>query len=316
MKLQYEKQFDSSKPLPAPAAKKTEAIGDRRDGLVYLYSEELELAINIALATKRPLLLRGPSGSGKSSVARNLAIRLGRRYYERVITSTTVHTDLLYHYDALRRFRDSNQRDLPARPETDYIDPAALWWAFHRESAARRGVANGPAVLTDPSELQGEDAVVLIDEIDKADPDVPNNLLVTLGSYQFIVPYVSEAVATRNRPLLIITSNDERELPAAFLRRCVTFELPAPDETKLVEIAKLHFGTKRSSTKTYTEIARLLLANAAIPGQRKPGTAEYLDTVAACLELNVEPNTADPLWEQLTKITWHKQTQPGGDGQP
>jgi MoxR-like ATPase len=313
--VQYNKLFDqkaTNAKLKKQLAKLPARLGDRRDGLVYLYTDEIELTVNVGLATGRPILLRGPSGSGKSSLAKNVALRLGRRYYEEVITSKTQYTDLLWHFDLLRRFRDAGANQL--KRDSEYIEPRAFWWAFDPDLATRRGL---PAVQTleqpakDPSSTDGEDAVVLIDEIDKADPDVPNNLLVTIGSAQFTVPYLNDLLveakgktpdAEAVPPLVFITSNDERDLPSAFLRRCVTLELQAPSPERLVDIAAEHFGDKPNERKEYQSIVDSLYAD----GAKNTSTAEYLDTVRACRQLDVQPKPGDPVWDTIVRITVRK----------
>ena len=279
--------------------------GDRRDGLVYLYTDEIELTVNVGLATGRPILLRGRSGAGKSSLARNVALRLGRRYYEEVITSKTQHSDLFWRFDLLRRFRDAGVDCL--KLDAEYIEPRAFWWAFNPELAANRGLRppgkpEHPAA--DPSPIHGGDSVILLDEIDKADPDVPNNLLVTLGSSQFTVPYLNDLlVESTTKTLVFITSNDERDLPAAFLRRCVTLELDPPSTERLVDIAAKHFGDSRARRDFYRSIANALYPEEA---QTNTSPAEYLDAVSACKQLDVEPKRGDPAWEALVRITVRK----------
>src|SRR5262249_22889886 len=149
---------------------------------------------------------------------------------------------LLWDFDLLRRFRDAQAKEL--KRDADYLTPRALWWAFNPESAKRRGLPEGErpeVVAIDPSETKGKDSVVLIDEIDKADPDVPNNLLVTLGSLQFPPPPLGGTkVEHVPPPLVFITSNDERDLPAAFVRRCIVLYLKEPYRDRLIEIATEH----------------------------------------------------------------------------
>ena len=313
--FKYDRIFDIKKTdakLRSIVGKQPTRLGDRRDGLVYLYADEIELTVNVGLATGRPILLRGPSGSGKSSLAKNVALRMGRRYYEEVITSKTQYTDLLWRFDLLRRFRDAGANTL--KQDAEYIDPRAFWWAFQPELASRRGLKppkapEQPAI--DPSPIEGEQAVILIDEIDKADPDVPNNLLVTIGSLQFSVPYLNDLlVEAKNRdserepvaPLVFITSNDERDLPNAFLRRCVTLELKAPSRDRLVDIAAEHFGGEAEQRKQYENIAGTLYPDGSNPGEIS--TAEYLDTVRACTQLNIMPG--DPAWTALVSTTVRK----------
>jgi MoxR-like ATPase len=272
--------------------------------LVYLYTDEIELTVNIALATSRPILLRGPSGAGKSSLAKNIALRLGRRYYEEVVTSKTEHDDFLWRIDLLRRFRDAQADKLLS--DHAYVDPGVLWWAFDRTTASRRG-SNGDAkldrVAVDPSKLPGENAVVLIDEIDKADPDVPNNLLVAVGSLEFSVPFLNDLkVKAAEKPLVLITSNNERDLPAAFLRRCIMLELQAPPPERLIEIATKHFGDKATDKKLYKAVADILYPET---GSATPqtSTAEYLDAVKACKTLGVTPKAGDAIWDCVVRTT-------------
>lgn len=291
--------------------------GDRRDGLVYVYTDEIVLAVNVALATGRPLLIRGPSGSGKSSLARNVALCLNWQYYEEVITSRTQARDLQWRFDTLRRLNDATINQL--KDPAFYVEPGVLWWAFDPASARRRGQSEMIAherALTEPGDGTGNSragVVVLLDEIDKADPDVPNNLLVALGSLQFTIDEINVEVK-KTRPLLvIITSNDERVLPNAFLRRCVIMLLPPPDEERLVNIAKAHFGPR--GTRLYRSIASRIieLTKAAGPtGQSTLSAAEYLDTVRACIELKVEPDSDESGWQAISTATLVKPREPLG----
>jgi MoxR-like ATPase len=269
-------------------------------------SDEIILAVNVALATYRPLLVRGPSGSGKSSLARNVALHLGWRYYEDVISSATQARDLLWRFDSLRRFGDAQVNQLKSNEV--YIEPGVLWWAFDAESARRRGatgqINDSPAV--DPAQGGGSDrrAVVLLDEIDKAEPDVPNNLLVPVGSHQFFVTDTGTQVTVEplHVPLLVITSNDERDLPSAFLRRCVAVVLETPTrKEQLVAIAREHFGPDLEPL--YDKVAERVLQMQKPGSASSPSTAEYLDTISACLRMNVEPDPADKVWNAILNVT-------------
>lgn len=311
--MEYQKIFDPQQPsnLPPRAASKAQ-LGDRRDGLVYVYTDEIVLAVNVALATGRPLLVRGPSGCGKSSLARNVAENLGWRYYEKVISSRTQARDLLWEVDLLRRLQDAQTARLE-RDLTPYVNPGVLWWAFDRESARRRGAApGGGAAGAAPDEPgRGPDhsrAVVLLDEIDKADPDVPNNLLVPLGSLRFRVEDTGFEVVARAAPLVLLTTNDERELPSAFQRRCVELRLGQPTPQQLLTIGRAHFGRRRE--KLLKQVAELIMRRAVgeAPQTAAPSSAEYLDTVRACLELKVEPGTG--VWEMLSHVTVWKHGRP------
>jgi MoxR-like ATPase len=284
--------------------------GDRRDGLVYVYTPEIELAVNVALATRRPLLVRGPSGSGKSSLARHVSRVLGWRYYEKVISSRTQAQDLLWEIDHLRRLHDAQAKTLD-QDLAVYVRPGILWWGFEPAGArqqAQRMPAGGKPL--DPNlEAEHDRAVVLLDEIDKADPDVPNNLLVPLGSFEFQVEGRAEPVRTtpKRAPLVFITTNDERDLPNAFLRRCVELVLHPPDRARLVAIGGKHFP--RVPTPRLEQIAEIVLAGAA--GETaKPSAAEYLDTVRACEELKVRPGSQ--VWDDLLKVTVWKHGRAAG----
>ncbi|HYH78929.1 MAG TPA: MoxR family ATPase, partial [Longimicrobium sp.] len=255
----------------------------------YLYTDEIILAINVALATKRPLLIAGPPGSGKSTLARDIAAVKGWRYLHQVITSRSQVDDLLAGFDALRRLNDAQAQKL--LPDTAYVEPGIFWWAFDPESARRRGTAVGDGhtelgerliAPRDPSEGSGLDAVVLLDEIDKADPDVPNDLLEPLDLKSFQARYVEKVIEARGEHLLtVITTNGERELPPAFVRRCVFLNLSQMDPDRLVRVAEVHCGPDRSG-ELYRTVAEWLVRwreTARARGLREPGTAEYLDTI-------------------------------------
>jgi MoxR-like ATPase len=295
--------------------------GDRRDGLVYVYNDKIELAVNVALATGRPMLVRGPSGCGKSSLARNVALRMGWRYYEQVVTSRTQARDLLWTFDSVRRLSDATTPELKVGKPADYVEPSALWWAFDPASAKRRGLPEGESpreVAKDPGVgPEGSGAVVLLDEIDKADPDVPNNLLVPLGSFQFDMKETNATPVVLARPLLLfITTNDERVLPTAFMRRCVVLELDPPKETLLVSIAEEHYGEDKRGI--YLPIAEKVVKTASegksasgktASGQPAPSTAEYLDTVRAFLDLNLNPSLEEA-WKLVSEATLLKRQTP------
>ena len=302
------------------------AFGDRRDGSVYVHTRPLQLALEVALATRRPLLLRGPAGSGKSSLAPFAARKLERRFYWATVTARTEARDLMWSFDALKRLNDAQVRRrgrgasaaTPVARVENYIEPRALWWAFDSATARRRGLPEGQfpdsGLVRDPGvgPEQG-DAVVLIDEIDKADPDVPNNLLEALGSMQFTVAETGRVVRSLspNPPLVIITTNDERELPAAFYRRCVVHFLEQHSPTELAKIAATHFAGRSlksgaDPTPVYEHVATELkryAGEARTRYEREPSTAEFLDAVLACLDLNINPHQQDSDWEDVARLT-------------
>jgi MoxR-like ATPase len=310
MAMEYRMMFDPQ-PTQTFVEQAKLALADRRDRSIYVYTDEIVLAVNVALATGRPLLVRGPSGCGKSTLARNVARTLGRRYYEQVISSRTQARDLLCQMDLLRRLQDAQAEKL-APDFAPYVLPGVLWWAFDRESAfaqiARSRASDGSAC--EPGEyITGERSVVLLDEIDKADPDVPNNLLVPLGSLTFLVEETGEQVHASEPPLVFLTTNDERDLPPAFVRRCVELRIASPTSEQLVTVGEAHFES--ASRALLAELAALFGA-AGKGGPNPPSTAEYLDTVRACLSLDVKPGT--PLFEMLSRVTVWKHGRTGGAG--
>lgn len=278
---------------------------DRRDGAVYVYTEFIVLAVRVAIATGRPLLLYGPPGSGKSSIAAFVARTMGWNYFEQVVTSRTRAQDLQWDFDAVRRLRDAKAGEANLGMEA-YLEPRVLWWAFDPESAGRRGLSAEAAGKAEPPRPPGvlrgtgRPNVVLIDEIDKADPDVPNDLLVVLGSQRIEVSETGLVVEPRHSPLIIITTNDERDLPRAFLRRCVVHTLSEPTKERLVEIARDHFP-QDGNDELFGRVADKIISMRASDGRNHdhpPSTAEYLDTIRACLHFGVVPGDA-PEWRSI-----------------
>jgi MoxR-like ATPase len=333
--LSYKRTLDPANQEPAVAEQRAPGVAvDRRDGQGYVYTEEIVLSVNVAIATGRPLLVFGPPGSGKSSLAASVANLLQWSYYEQVITSRTQARDLQWGFDTLRRLNDAelgrlrlvtdeqtNAQQYDPVELAPYIEPGIIWWAFDPASAERRGMREGerpPILAKPPGQKRGElRAVVLLDEIDKADPDVPNDLLVPIGSLQFKVDEIGTVVRCEDRtrpPLLIITSNNERSLPNAFLRRCLTLRLQAPGRDRLLAIARKRFGEKvdhmelQELDDLYGKIAAAMDARPKdIPArQDPPSTAEYLDAITACLALGVKPGAQDPVWDGIQRATLWK----------
>ena len=301
---------------------------DRRDGAVYVLDDQLRMAVDVALATGRPLLLRGEPGSGKSSLAAFIARNLGWRYYEHVVSSRTTAQDLLWSFDSMRRLADASapRRDGQSAEldDAEYLEPGVMWWALDRKSALMRGrptVPGSPEADGAAEPFPGlnagrnkEHSVVLIDEIDKADPDVPNGLLVPLGSTEFLVTpirfLVRQQLSGDDQPhhLIVITTNEERELPPAFLRRCIVHTLLVPDRETLLAIARRHLTLGGSeltdqNTKLLGQLADKffsLRTEAQRRGERPPSTAEYLDAVRVCLRLRVQ--VGDKTWDLVEPL--------------
>jgi MoxR-like ATPase len=302
-KPDYKKLFDPTAAVVG-ADPPTTQTADRRDGRVYVYTDAVVLAVNVALATGRPLLVLGEPGSGKSSLAANAARWLGRRYLEHVISSRTSAQDLLWTTNTLQRLSDASQGQVKGGDA--YLEPGVLWWAFDPESAGayasklavHYGWSGGEQA--DPS----RPAVVLLDEIDKAEPDVPNDLLVPLGAGEFGVWLDKPPVRWKAPPLVIITSNRERELPNAFVRRCIVLPLPSPDADRLVTIAEAHFG---GTDPLFRRIATEIIAMTSSQGTtRAVNAAEYLDAVRACKALDIDLDKAPSLWNAIADATLTK----------
>lgn len=313
----------------------TELGPDDRSGLIYLHDPELQLAAETAIVTQRPLLIRGEPGSGKSSFASFAARNLNWRYYETTITGRTEGKDLLWKFDALARLRDAQAKSSNITPNR-YITPGVLWWTFNRDDALdfvsqRNEVPkNGNSVSNNHAEpfskINGQRdpsrAVVLIDEIDKADPDVPNDLLEVFGLNRFIVDELDRPIErTIPKPdenssspnhfgslLIVITTNQERDLPPAFIRRCVVHTLMEPPDEKeqierLVKIAGLHMASLIESSHTGKDLVLRVAEKCCELRQGKrhyrrgPSTAEFLDALRVCFKLSIHPK--DKIWQQV-----------------
>ncbi|GAA3868976.1 MoxR family ATPase [Saccharothrix violaceirubra] len=256
----------------------------------YLPSEKLDLAVEVARAARRPLLLYGDPGSGKSSLARYVASRDSLRYYDHVVTSRTTARDLLWTFDSVRRLGEAQVSGADIEPAR-YVHPGALWWAFDRDSAASSANPHEPYAEWNSGRAKAG-AVVLIDEVDKADPDVPNSLLVPLGDRRFDVsdlPVGNREIAEPDScaSLVVITSNEERDLPAAFVRRCVVYRVPPHDRQALRQIAAKRFPGSRFPLDHLTDALLSARNSAGDDRRRKPSTAEFLDAVRACVTLGI-----------------------------
>ncbi|MFH8417071.1 AAA family ATPase [Streptomyces collinus] len=292
--------------------------GDQRDGSIYAPTPQIRTALQVALITGRPLLLSGPPGCGKSSLASFVARSLGFSYFEFVVTDDSDPQDLLWRIDSIRRLNDAQLAKLTDDQTvfTDYLEPGLLWWALNPETAGRRGSDGeatrpaGPPVHLRDHEASREGAVLLIDEIDKADSSFCNGLLVPLGSRQFFVPEINHMVTNgperlEESPLVIITTNNERDLPEAFVRRCVVLPIPGPSAERLVEIARLHFpvlDTDEDLLSRVRELAPRFEFDA--QDHAHASTAEFLDLVEVLTTLDIDLDSAD--WKLIQQLVVEK----------
>ena len=293
----YTKLFDPTiEPFPSAGANPAR-MGDRSQ-VEYIYDDTVVLAVNTAMATARPLLIRGASGLGKSALARDVARRKGWHFTEIQMTSRTEAQDLLYQFDALRRLQDAQAGAI--RDDAAYFVPGPLWEAFDPDSsAAQRRRAFGP--VGEVHQAGGENTVVLVDEIDKADPDLPNNLLAVLGNLAFKVDRLGINVLARSVPFIAITTNDERDLPPAFLRRCIELNLQRPDKAALRRIAMVHFP---NITATLLDQALDKLEEEARRSGIPLNTAEFLDLLLACQRLGIAVGSS--AWTKVMAATLAK----------
>jgi MoxR-like ATPase len=275
-------------------------------------------AINAALAAGRPLLVRGEPGTGKSQLARAAAVELRRCLVQKVIDARTESNDLLYQFDAIGRLAEAQVQgagkrvDEKALDEKRFLRPGPLWWAFDDEKAQKlRNVQPPPVPHQDCSASNGW--VVLLDEIDKADTDVPNGLLEALGSGCFEPPGFTEPIHHREAtpaPLVVITTNEERALPDAFLRRCVVLHLELPAEGLvpfLVGRGRAHFPDLPEpvlalSAEMLQEDRDALRGR----GHALPGQAEYLDLVRAVARQRDNEKSQLELLREVRKFVYSK----------
>lgn len=273
-------------------------VADRAVANAYVFDEDIRLAVNLSLATGRPLLVSGPSGSGKSSLARAVAALVGWSYVEQTITSRLQARDLLYEIDHLKRLQDAQQNALTG-DEQPYIVPGPLFWSFAPNRASRLLTDTGRSEhIPSGVKMNADRAVVLLDEIDKADPDVPNDLLIPFGQLAFEIVELGERIECPASavPLLVLTNNGERDLPPAFLRRCVELEIRAAENSpagrdKLFAIVRKH-GLNLGE-ETLDQLANAFFA-APRPERREPNAAEFLDLVRAWQQLQLATHRHAP----------------------
>jgi MoxR-like ATPase len=243
----------------------------------YVATDDLKLAVNAALTLQRPLLIKGEPGTGKTMLAEEVATALGMPLLAWHIKSTTKAQQGLYEYDAVSRLRDSQLGEERVKAIENYIVKGVLWQSFESP----------------------EPAVLLIDEIDKADIEFPNDLLRELDRMEFFVYETRQTIRARHRPLVVITSNNEKELPDAFLRRCFFHYIRFPDKDTMQSIVDVHFPGLRKE----------LLQNALgvffgvrdLPGlKKKPSTSELLDWLKLLVAEEIPPEALHSRDEKLS----------------
>ena len=232
----------------------------------YIATDDLMLAVNAAVTLQRPLLIKGEPGTGKTMLAEEVAKALGKPLIQWHIKSTTKAQQGLYEYDAVSRLRDSQLGDEKVKDIGNYIHQGMLWRAFD---------AN-------------EQVVLLIDEIDKADIEFPNDLLRELDRMEFYVYETRKTIVAKHRPIIIITSNNEKELPDAFLRRCFFHYIRFPDRNTMQQIVDVHYpGLKKI---LLTEALEVFFDIRDMPGlKKKPSTSELLDWIKLLVAEDISP---------------------------
>ena len=233
----------------------------------YISTKDLTIAVNAAITLERPLLVKGEPGTGKTELAKQVAKSLNLKIFEWSVKSTTKAQQGLYEYDAVSRLRDSQIGDKKVSDIKKYIKKGKIWNAFESD----------------------QKSVLLIDEIDKADVEFPNDLLQELDKMEFFVYETGEVIKSKNRPIVIITSNNEKELPDAFLRRCFFHYIQFPDRETLVKIINVHFPKIKKNIldralQRFFEIRET-------PGlKKKPSTSEVLDWLKLLLTEDIDPS--------------------------
>ena len=234
----------------------------------YIATEDLKVAVNAAITLERPIIVKGEPGTGKTMLAHEVAQAIGCEIITWHIKSTTKAQQGLYEYDAVTRLRDSQLGDEKVKDIKNYISKGKLWNAFENEKRP----------------------VLLIDEIDKADIEFPNDLLLELDKMEFFVYETGETIKAVNRPIVIITSNNEKELPDAFLRRCFFHYIKFPEAETMEEIVNVHFPNIKKDL--ISEAFKIFYDIREVPGiKKKPSTSELIDWLKLLMTDDVDAKT-------------------------
>ena len=234
----------------------------------YIATEDLKVAVNAAITLERPIIVKGEPGTGKTMLAHEVAEALGSKIITWHIKSTTKAQQGLYEYDAVSRLRDSQLGDKKVNDIGNYISKGKLWEAFESEGRP----------------------ILLIDEIDKADIEFPNDLLLELDKMEFFVYETGETIKAKDRPIVIITSNNEKELPDAFLRRCFFHYIKFPDVETMEQIVHVHFPDIKNNL--IREAFKIFYDIRDVPGiKKKPSTSELIDWLKLLMTDDVDAKT-------------------------
>ena len=234
----------------------------------YIATEDLKVAVNAAITLERPIIVKGEPGTGKTMLAHEVAEALGSKIITWHIKSTTKAQQGLYEYDAVSRLRDSQLGDKKVNDIGNYISKGKLWEAFESEGRP----------------------ILLIDEIDKADIEFPNDLLLELDKMEFFVYETGETIKAKDRPIVIITSNNEKELPDAFLRRCFFHYIKFPDVETMQQIVHVHFPDIKNNL--IREAFKIFYDIRDVPGiKKKPSTSELIDWLKLLMTDDVDAKT-------------------------
>jgi MoxR-like ATPase len=253
---------------PFPAWERALGIMRFKGTKDYVATDDLKVAVNAAITLQRPLLVKGEPGTGKTVLAMEVAKAVTAPLIEWHIKSTTKAQQGLYEYDAVSRLRDSQLGDERVKDIRNYIRKGKLWEAF----------------------TYGERPVLLIDEIDKADIEFPNDLLQELDRMEFYVYETGETIKAAHRPIVLITSNNEKELPDAFLRRCFFHYIKFPDPETMRAIVEVHFPNLKG--RLVSEALKVFYDVRDVPGiKKKPSTSELLDWIKLLLNEDISPET-------------------------